>query len=323
MTHPLFFPFTVVPPRVAEVIVGCFGALDVLSPLETTHAGDAPGIRRIVPVIGDEDRLTLFIEEYRRFAAVNREKASAFLMGSGEPSPRDTDSASGIRSDILARAEGRLTARPETADDGEAHKQFLARAFLQIAQDWDEANAAIDSELDAVVRRERQLLEQLKGDDDEALEGLGLPKGPTGTSPESRIPLRLAAWARLFLSAPSDTGTRGPAFFLTHSPDVIAHLEECTCPLDHVSDLDLSAADREQALQTITAIQDGTATADRPCAAAGPVTLSLYRAAGISPDVFFSRPAGLSEAALRSECGSENTVIGLITVRQHSIIMPK
>lgn len=313
MIYPVYFPHTLVPPRVAEAIVRHFGGLDVLSPLEPVYASDPPGIRRRVTVAGDEDRLRAFLKEYRNFAAVSREKASSFLMGSGGKPLEDPDWTSQIRSDILNRAEGRLSTPLETKADDEDEKRLWARAFLQIAQDWDEENQTIDSELDQVIRREKHLLEQLMGEADEALNDLVLPHTPAGHTPESRIPLRLAAWSRLFALIRPGAGRTGQDLYLTHSPDVIAHLEEFGISLDYAGDLDLTRTPPEQLAETITALQDGE-DKNLPKGLIGSVILSLYRSPHVAPAAFFARLTGLSKNSDRGECGLGNTVIGLITI---------
>lgn len=318
MIKPLYFPHTDIPSALREVIVKHLGLVAVFSPQEPVTAPDLPGLQRIVPVSGDEIRLRAFLNEYRNFAAMNREKASAFLMGAGGKPFYDPGWASQIRSEIMHRVDGHLPGG-ET-EDTDAHGCLWARAFLQIAQNHDLENQAIDSEFETVSLREKQLFEELLGEEDDALDELCLPvETDVQRTPEARIAFRMAAWATLFVSAWPDAARTGEGFYLTHSEDAIGYLREHGLPLVHVRDLDLTRIDTRQVGEAITFLLAGKAPAEEAAAdrqVLPPVCLSLYRAPNVSPGAFFARLIGRAPGVSGVASTVNHTVIGRISIQK-------
>ena len=315
MITPIYFPQTFLSPDNQEKILSCFGSLALYSALGCAENQD-PRVKTLVPVVDDEQRLMAYLKEYRQFAAMHKDKASAFLQGHGGLPFHDADGTLGIKSDVLKGRDGDQPSHTDQPDDSD--RLFMARAFLEIARDYDEKKWEIDREMERINRKEKDLLEQLQGCDESGNRVFLRAEEPTETDPSGDINTenRLSVWARLFIHAWPDPALTGQGLFVTTSPKVVERLVECVPGLEKAGGCDYTAVD---ALSLQSWIRE--ATVRESSGDSGRInpfvdgsskqSLSLYTASGISPYTFFSYVSG---AGKRTECGSKdikNTVIAL------------
>ncbi|MBU1168157.1 MAG: hypothetical protein KKD44_01195 [Proteobacteria bacterium] len=319
MIHPLYFPYTGISDQERDVILAWFGQVSVYQPM----AGSVPipqGLNMIVPVSGDEARLTSFLAEYRQFASLNRDKVSAFIKGTDKKPFYDPTWASEIRSEIIKHVEDDMSS--DLGHDMESHRLLWARAVLQIAHDYDQQNQEIDSELEHMALREKKLFDSLMGGDDETITDFLAPKTLTGgKNPETRIELRLAAWATLFLAAWPDALKTGEGFYLTSSREVVDHLCEYVKPFDKVCDMGLHDIARGELGKGIhDLVKSEFAPGDMGLfktmsgGNTGKGCLSLYIAPDQPPCSFFGRFLGKGQIRREKRLGIRNTVIGFVEI---------
>lgn len=313
MIHPLYFPHTYIPDNERDMILAWFERLSVYHSLDLGHPAPQ-GLTKIIPVTGNEDRLKAFLSEYRNFAALNIEKASAFLMGSNNKPFYDSTWASEIRSEIMKRVDDKA----DDTEDPEVFKRLWARAFLQIAHDYDQQNKEIDSELERVSEREKQLFDNLLGGDDDDRSELTVSSGRDGHQiPENRIEFRLAAWATLFVGAWPDASKTGEGFYLTSSPEVIETLGEYVRPFHKVCDLALNASTRETLFSRTTSLVESPYSGkDDETKDHAPESsrITLFIAPDQSPVSVFGRFLGKQNVRQERRPEIRNTVIGLIDI---------
>ena len=225
MIKPIYFPFTYVPPWVAQTLAACFSQFTVYQPsgrklpseMQSWIEANVMDVR--VPVQTEDKALEKIAKEFRAFAGLHdngKNLKTAVLWERQGAIPCFGESAvSRIISDLK---KSRQTASPEAGFD----PLFCAQVFLGFAQEFDRQGAELNLDLGFNDRLSRELLKEINAENED-----GLPATPLNAkiriedSAEYMPQDRLQAWSRLFMIDPVDSG-----LIVTSSPAVFNHLIE-------------------------------------------------------------------------------------------------
>lgn len=310
MIEPLYFPQTFPLNAERPVIRSLFGHVTVFSPSDGTVSGDSD-IKPIVPVSGQEQELSAMVREYRAFSALNMERASSFLKGADRKPFYDESWASELRGEIIRRADG----EPVEKNDSEKILHILwARFFLQIAHEYDEKNREIDLELEQVVLKEKQLMNNLMGGGDD--QGFASSsRKPDPTLREGMIMARLRAWSILFAESRSDVLKEGQGVYVTGSPEVTELMGEVLPLFVKAGDVPLAGSDPLQLKERLEVLVTSPFQPDvNPVSDPSLQGLSLFVAPDMTPRELFSRFSMEKNREKGHESAIRNTVIGLIRI---------
>lgn len=306
MITPLLFPYTCISDAQREKILTTFGSLAMFGTRKGPAHSD-PRIKTIVPVSGDENRLSSFLKEYSQYTNNSMDRVASYLKGHGGTPMVEPDGVPAIRSEILKGiADGTAVDSVISADPME--HLFRARVLLEIANDYDEKQQEIDQEMESIALREKMMLEQLQGGDgSDRLFDINLSSAPDQSSDMS-IEHRLSAWADLFIHAWPDTSLSGDGLFLTTSQAVMDILTERIPELVKVDGIDNKAPSkvlRELAICDYAeeSLEIGKLlTVDYS-------KMTVYIAPDVSPELFFLRLTGAGSANKHEMGEIKNTVI--------------
>ena len=217
----MFFPHTTITPALAKALQAAFGPLTLIHPLpeavddQTAKLDAAQQIELAFPCPEDGGRLTAAIASYRSWAAVHRGRDLAGLMGRGAEIPFfDDDATSRIAAEIKAGARV-----PAAATTGTG--LYRARLLLMLAQELDARRNELTADLLSLEAQERRMLEELKGEDEAVLGGIGA-RSPAPAPPSYHmLATRIGAWAQLALQPEDWWGADPVALFLTDGAEVL------------------------------------------------------------------------------------------------------
>lgn len=314
MINPLFFPHSCLFERERDVILSFFEHVSVFRSFEPRTPD--PCVDVIVPVSGGEDHLKSFLNEYKNFAALNIERASAFLSGANQKPLFDSTWAAELRSEIVRCMDEH--SGPSTTNRDGSQELLWARAFIEIAHDYDEKNRDIDRALDELAIREKKLFDTLMGGDgDDPAHLSPSMQGEEQGSSEIRLRHRLLAWATLFVSAWPDENKTGGGFYLTHNRSVIQELEEYI-PSFHCAGFtskgeltreELDGMIRKWVSKPYSVTQQSTGKLKASGQGSG---LTFYIAPDLPPCAFFNRVLKINHDSHGERPDIKNTVIGLV-----------
>jgi len=315
MITPLLFPYTYISDTQREKILTTFDSLAMFGNRKGLEHSD-PRIKTIVPVSGDENRLSSFLKEYSQYASNSMDRVASYLKGHGGTPMVEPDGVPAIRSEILKGiADGPYGDSGTPANPME--HLFRARVLLEIAHDYDEKLHEIDQEMESIALREKMLLEQLQGGDgSDHLFDINLSSAPDHSSDMS-IEHRLSAWADLFIHVWPDSSLVGDGIFLTTSQRVMDILTERIPELVKVDGVETTSSNNNAPSKILRnlAICD---YAEESLEMGRLLTIddskmTVYIAPDVSPGLFFLRLTGTCLANKHEKGGIRNTVICFFT----------
>ena len=242
---PTLFPYTYLNESRYRLLRAVFGVLAVYQPAENqvpeTMARRAAegGLALRIPLRGREDELARCITEYTAWAAQHQGGQgldSQFFRHSERRVPLVDDSAvTRLKSAI------RGGAAADAGDPGGqqgvsgADRQFQARLFLAMAQEYDQRQWALMDDLAALKSQERRLMDNLKGLSPSAAPRS--PAFPAEHAPDSyQIESRLRAWLQLW-AADAEIAAH-PPLLVTTRPEIVEALRPEVPDLTQVTVLD-------------------------------------------------------------------------------------
>lgn len=222
---PVYFPMTYLSVDVEAALAACFRQTAVCRSSnrelpETMQAAVFAG-RLVVytPVKAESTRLLELVDAYHAWAQENRGVDLSVFKGNESRIPFYEDTAiSKIRQDI--REMGSESEKAQVSDP-----VFTARLFLEMAQDLDRQNDALERTLEGVREKENSMFANLLGDADghPGIEAPAMPGG-NGDPGAYMTGTRVQAWWRLF-----HKGAAPGNLLVTNSRAVIEYLVE-RCP---------------------------------------------------------------------------------------------
>lgn len=327
-----YMPFTHIEEPHLKMLSGVFGAITVYSPAQTLvpeqmeqwAQEELLEIRH--PVGVDGERLTTLVREYKAWAEMhqgNLGDVAGFLKSRPERFVlMEETNPSQIREQVRHYGEPPVQAAADPLYD--------AALFLSLAQEFDRQQYAMDLEMDAVQKLEREMMQQISGDDTDA--GVNLPLGITprvssrdqSLSPDM-LPQRIRAWALLALC-----GGDASWLYISPSTSVVEHIVDRFAEGAEVYRLPMSSNDRaavsppERIREMIRGLNlDG----DREMIEQGVepedaqstehLRLVVHRIPNLAPRTFLSAMAGDNIIVQSMEpSGDEppHTMIGVVTV---------
>lgn len=334
MMKPIYFPFTSVSKTAVDSINACFGQAVVYQPSqhkvpETMQEWAQRGILDIrIPVSGDEDRLDAILKDYRAWIDLRQGSDISVFRTQTETVPFFDDTRpSHIVADIKGNRRPAQTAQEEEGKNPDA--LFKARTFLQMAQEYDLQHFDIQQDLDLLKEMERDLLNNLKGEDaPHNGEGVGKAVSAMEDPGVYMTGKRIEAWTHLLAHDEETSGV-----FITSSPAVFEYLIEMVPEAETilniegipVSDNPLGASEEWQnrLMDRLARLANGCRSEDQdetgplPDASGSErkISLTVVIVPGETPYEFFGRWAGIDSLEERrvtqgSDC--KNTLIGLV-----------
>lgn len=224
---PIFFPSTFVSESVAQALTACFGQFIVYQPMsgrlpEQMGPWAEKGILDVrMPVTNDQKELETLVKNYLSWADLH-------IDGSGLKLPSLKSWTDAIpfynatsSSQIVAKIKEQVQGKPAA----QMPKPLLiARLFLYLAQEFDRQNQEVFQDLNRHHQQEKELLHQLKMEDDAISAEFQLENTQlTDNSSDFMIGDRLDAWTRLLLA---DLDLSG--LYITASPSAFQDLLDKT-----------------------------------------------------------------------------------------------
>ena len=332
---PIYFPYTYVSKSMLDNLNFFFRRITVYQPCaplipEDLKAFEDEGLLDIgLPVQGAEDKIAAVLKEFNNWTAMHQGSDMAFLKIRGNWPPFFTETSTAqIKTEIRKNAG---PGSPHSPALNEGERLFNARVFLLIAQQMDHQNYQSAICLETADAMERILFNQLKGEAE---------TGPLDAAPGTlthrdslrgyMIPERLHAFGHLVQHAEKTSG-----IYVTDNRAVMEYLVEKSPRMKILSNVE-SLLPAENAKKAHTSWQerfqrnlemlvaapvpvggDPIAAGAVPEKAVGPqATLTLYRAAGLSPRAFFTECTAMEGAGPVSDQSSDaslrNTLIGFV-----------
>ena len=330
--RPTYFPYTYISNPVAEAVAACFGRFTVYQPL----ADKLPlpmqfwVNKRVIdiriPVRGDNKKLAAAAENYLNWANLHTGSSSinpASLKTLKASAPLlDAFRSSQIVADVKKRING-------TSTDKSSDPVIASRIFLYFAQQFDQQSQELDHVLEEFRKKEQDLIQDLKMDEDARAAEFKKEPGPMpDVNTDYLIASRLEAWTRILLSDREPSG-----LFVTHSTAVLEQLLDSTPTAEIILDLEAIprltattaelASWQEKLMSYLSDVVENKWPAasgkkaegfDIP-AAENTVSLKIYLVPDQNAPQFFCRSAGIQgpESDLtRLTAGGRNTLLGLV-----------
>jgi hypothetical protein len=282
-----------------------------------------------VPTTGDEGQIDAICRDYRIWLDQHRGSEIAYLKSLGNSIPFfDEFHASQIKKDIQKH-------RRASESQGKPDFLFLARVFLQTAQELDVENWEINQDLVSLEKVERDLFKGLRGEGgDSQVKSAGETALKISDSRAYMTKERIQAWARLFLNDQSQFGAEASGVFITNSRSVLEYLIDISNGAETILSLDAVPVQKNKTervqkwqdglMETLVRLAKNKETdVDEafqifPDSWAGERTaaLNIYAIPGETPRELFARcvDSGFSlPEANKFERKFENTILGLIS----------
>ena len=331
---PIYFPYTYISDPVAGALAACFGRFSLYQPLpdllpqQMKTWVDKGAIDIIVPGSGDEQKLETAAQNYLDWANLHTggtgTSLSALKTLKATAPYLDSSLSSQIVADVKGQMQGSL---PTKAYDPAS----AAKIFLYFAQEYDRQSQELDQDMEEFSRWERDLIKELKVEDDVLPSGLKDDhQQVSATAEDYLIDGRMLAWTRLYLVDKAPSG-----ILVTQSKTIVETLLDCAPQTEKIILFDaLPLADanadevklwQDQLLTYLYEIVDNTSSApsidkiDKLTVAAGEasVSLSIFLVPKQTPHELLSRcvDAKLSEAEKAFlKVNFKNTLIGLVEI---------
>lgn len=262
-----YFPHTHVSDALADVLNRLFEEVAVIIAAKDDQVPE--GLTTLGPSPEEAQRLDVMLANWRHFGGLHQEGLSTYALGC-RVQPLDDLLTSQIKSELQRQVEGR-PAREEGVD-----AETSARVLLSLAAEYDLRSRDLERDLAEIDKRQRDLLDTLKG------EVSDLPESPVFTEQPGEVKMlkRLSAWATLFVGEGAPCGDR---VFVTTSREALELVEEYGCPLEELGVFQgdrLSGSRLESLLAgTALALQVGEGAVNGD----GPVTVRIFIACSEHP----------------------------------------
>jgi len=329
---PIYFPYTYIADPVAEAVAACFGQFTVYQPLDDRLPlsmqpwvdKDIIDIR--IPVRGDDQELKSAAENYLNWANLHAGSARVTHASLKTLTAAAPLLDASLSSQIAADVKEQINA---TSADRSADPVLSSRIFLYFAQQFDEKSQEIDHVLVESIKKEQDLIRDLKVEEDALAAELKKEHGPMpDVNTDYLISVRLEAWTRIFLK-----DRQPPGFFVTHSAAMLEQLLD-RVPASEII-LDLGAIPPSTAAtagfapwqEKLMSYLSDIAEDKRPAAsddqaegfgipaAENSVSLKIYLLPDQNPFQFFCHAAGIDVPGAdhaRPTAGGRNTLLALV-----------
>jgi hypothetical protein len=232
---PVYFPYTYMSNTVMAALQYCFGRTIVYLPSEQmipesmAQWSDGGLLDLRVPVKNEEDRLAAVLKNYRQWAAMHDNRQGidfTYLKAHGHHSPFfDENATSHIRAEIKGRLQGGQTNR--SRPDGLSENLLDSRIFLSIAQELDLQTDSLNADLKRFEAMERDLIQNLKGEDDSSGEVFSLKRAvKPGGQEDYMLRERLHAWTQLMQADDDQFGHEASGLLITSNHAVLEKVIE-------------------------------------------------------------------------------------------------
>ena len=311
---PIYFPYTYIADPVAEAVAACFGQFTVYQPLaDRLPPSMQPWVDKDIidiriPVRGDEKALKSAAGNYLNWADLHAgssrvTRASLKTLTAAAPL-LDASLSAQIAADVKEQIKG-------ISDAKFADPVLTARIFLYFAQEFDQQSQEIDQVLVESIKKEQDLIRDLKVEEDTLAAELKKEHGPMpDVNTDYLISARLEAWTRILLK-----DRQPPVFFVTHSTAMLEQLLDSVPAVEKILDLEAippsTAATAELApwqerlMSYLSDIAENKWTSAsgklaedfNVPAAENSVSLKVYVVPDQDPLRFFCRGAGINDSA--------------------------
>lgn len=319
----------------AAALGRCFETVYVYRPAKDIPAEGLPEasgrnpVKLRIPVQGDEKALAACITEYQNWGHTHRAdrgmKAAAFNRSEALSPFFDETSISRIRSDIKQYQRGDTIRQ-------KVDPLFSARLFLGLAQAFDVHSQALNESMALFQQKEKAMMDGLKGEIN-ALEAEFAPKSPEAEADSGAYltEARLDAWGRLFLADAEQIKKTPAGLFITHSPEVVAQVQEKASGLEKQFTMpivgpDCRSDDAARKQQKLDQYLDAMAAADDPAgmdrfettpAQSESAQLTIFCLAGVDPVAFVAQWTDIDRLTVKKQLDAlplKNTLLGLIRI---------
>ena len=224
---PIYFPYTWITEPVLRALTTCFRRVVVYQPCrshipETLRDWEKKGRLEIrLPEAEDERMLAPLLRDYHAWADLHRGDRLDLEKFLPPSAPYfDEASTSRIRQEIRAAAGSADDTDP--AKNQERSLLLRDRLFLILAQEYDQQDTALLTDLDRIERMEKALFRNLTpdGDDPLPMKPAAHPEGAVETG-RPMLSERMAAWIRLHIRHQRTFGKApeaGPIFITSDMP---------------------------------------------------------------------------------------------------------
>jgi hypothetical protein len=184
-----------------------------------------------VPVKNEEEKLDVVLKNYRHWAALHDNRQGidfSYLKVHGHHLPFfDENATSHIRAEIKGRLQGEQANSNRL--DGLSENLLESRIFLSIAQELDSQTDSLNADLMRFDAMERDLIQNLKGDDESSGEVFSLKRAARpGGQEDYMLRERLRAWTQLMQVDDDQFGHEASGLLITSNravlEQIIAHV---------------------------------------------------------------------------------------------------
>lgn len=234
---PVYFPYTYISRPVMTALQICFGRTAIylpsqrLIPESMAQWSDAGLLDLRVPVKSEEDRLIAALNNYRQWAVMHDNRQGidfSYLKAHAHHLPFfDENATSHIRAEIKSRLQG---AQANSHRLDELSENLLeSRIFLSIAQELDLQTDTLNADIERFDAMERDLLQNLKGEDESSGEVFCLKRAvKPGGQEDYMLRERLQAWNQLMQADNDQFGQEASGLLITSHravlEQVVAHV---------------------------------------------------------------------------------------------------
>ncbi|MDL1968284.1 MAG: hypothetical protein LWW97_06975 [Deltaproteobacteria bacterium] len=327
---PIYFPFTYISEPVLEALSAFFKQIVVYQPssLNVPESMQKQAISNLleirIPVKGDENKIDNILKDYKSWANIHQGSEMAFFKTKPDIIPFFGElSTSQIKADIKKK---------KRKQQNKKKRDFLlnARIFLHIAQEFDMQNWGINKDLLLLEEKTLDLIDNLKGEDDDELLFQGNDREKalrTDRQSDYMTHDRIIAWTHM-LQYDQDMSN----LFITNSRLAIEHLLEKTPEAKIVLSIDsiplINSRDKKTEKWQESLIKQLELVLENPLSSSEDikiesladrdngkkVLLTLYLVQGKSPYNFFTSSAWHKTPVkkINKEAVFNNTLIGFV-----------
>jgi len=232
---PIYFPYTYISNPVMAALQHCFGRTIVYLPSELmipenmAQWSDGGLLDLRVPVKNEEDRLSEVLKNYQQWAALHDNRQGidfSYLKAHGHDLPFfDENATSHIRAEIKGKLQGEQANSNRL--DGLTENLLSSRIFLSIAQELDLQTDSLNADLKRFDAMERDLLQNLKGEDESSGEVFSLKRAvKPGGQEDYMMRERLHAWIQLMQADDDQFGHEASGLLVTSNHAVLEQVIE-------------------------------------------------------------------------------------------------
>ncbi len=229
---PIYFPFTFIPESILKEIRMFFPKIVIYQPSsgripEFLRKTADDGLLEIrAPFGGDESQFDRLVREYREWLDYHKGSETTYFKSrifdsvDLETVPMYSDnSTTQIKHDIKKGPIEKKTEKPD--------KNFTARLFLLIAQEFDIQQYELKTDLERFQVMENNLFSNIRGTDENFETGISKVDSTLFDDlGEQKTSQRISAWLKIFNQDPVAPDEFGSGLFLTSSPAVMEHIME-------------------------------------------------------------------------------------------------